>query len=157
EWISSSSARSSMRQLRLAARMGRVTLALLFLALIAAGCGRPGHGAETDSEKGSDVEILNAALGQELTALGLYTEGMPRIGPRFAPAARRLRAQEQEYVSAISKVIRGLGGEATATATEVNLDELHNQGDVLARAYGLESAALAADIEAAPRLYSDAP
>ena len=129
----------------------------LQIAHNAAGCGKPGHGAETDSEKGSDVDILNAALGQELTALEVYTEGMPRVGPRFAPAARRLRAQEQEYVSAISKAIRGLGGEATATPTDVNLDELHNQGDVLTRAYELESAALAADIEAGPRLFSGAP
>jgi hypothetical protein len=138
--------------------MGRAAVALLLVVLVAAaGCGKPGHGAETDSEKGSDAEILNAALGQELTALEVYTEGMPRIEPRFAPAARRLRAQEQEYVSAIAKAIRGLGGEATATATELDLDELHNQGDVLRLAYELESAALASDIEAAPRLFSDAP
>ncbi len=91
--------------------MARVAIAILLIALFAAGCGKPGHGAETDSEKGSDAEILNAALGEELTALEAYTEGMPEIDPRFAPAARRLRAQEQEYVSAIAKAIRGLGGE----------------------------------------------
>jgi len=138
--------------------MGRfLTIALLLIAVIVTGCGKPGHGAETDSEKGSDADILNAALGQELTALAVYTEGMPKMGPRFAPAARRLRAQEQEYVSAIAKAIRGLGGEATATASEIDLDELHNQRDVLTLAYELESAALASDIEAAPRLFSDAP
>ncbi len=138
--------------------MGRfLTIALLLIVVIATGCGKPGHGAETDSEKGSDADILNAALGQELTALDLYTEGMPRIGARFAPVARRLRAQEQEYVSAISKAIRGLGGEATATTAEIDLEELHNQQDVLTLAYELESAALASDIEAAPRLFADAP
>jgi hypothetical protein len=138
--------------------MGRfATIALLLIAVIATGCGKPGHGAETDSEKGSDAEILNAALAQELTALEAYTEGMPRIGPRFAPAARRLRAQEQEYVSAIAKAIRGLGGDATGVASELDLNELHNQRDVLTLAYELESAALASDIEAAPRLFSAAP
>jgi hypothetical protein len=137
--------------------MGRAAVALLLLALLVAGCGKPGHGAETEPEKGSDADILNAALGQELTALEAYTEGMPMIGPGFAPAARRLRAQEQEYVSAIAKAIRGLGGEATGTASEIDLDELHNQRDVLTLAYELESAALAADLEAAPRLFSDAP
>jgi hypothetical protein len=137
---------------------GAVACALLLLiSLLAAGCGKPGHGAETDAEKGSDVEILNAALGQELSALAVYTEGMPVIEPGFAAAARRLRAQEQEYVSAISKAIRGLGGRATATGTEIEPDEMRNQGDVLRRAYGLESAALASAIEAAPRLFSDAP
>jgi hypothetical protein len=68
-----------------------------------------------------------------------------------------LRAQEQEFVSGIAKAIRGLGGEATATATELDLAELHNQGDVLTMAYELESAALAYDIESAPRLNSAAP
>ncbi|HEX3242217.1 MAG TPA: ferritin-like domain-containing protein [Solirubrobacterales bacterium] len=138
--------------------MGRfATIALLLIVVVVTGCGKPGHGAETDSQKGSDAEILNAALGQELTALEVYTEGMSRIGPRFTPAARRLRAQEQEYVSAIAKAIRGLGGRATATAVEIDLGELHNQRDVLTLAYELESAALASDIEAAPRLFSDAP
>jgi hypothetical protein len=137
--------------------MARPAFVLLLVALVAIGCGKPGHGAETDSDKGSDAEILNAALGQELTLLEAYTEGMPRIGPRFAPAARRLRAQEQEYVSAISKAIRGLGGDATGAAAELDHDGLHNQSDVLTLAYELESAALASDIEAAPRLSTDAP
>ncbi len=137
--------------------MGRATIALLLIALLAAGCGKPGHGAETDSEKGSDADILNVALGQEMTALEAYTEGSALIGPRFAPAARRLRAQEQEYVSAIAKAIRGLGGEATSTASGIEPDELHNQRDALTMAYELESAALAYDVEVAPRLFSDAP
>jgi hypothetical protein len=138
----------------LPARFGACVL--LLVAILVVGCGKPGHGAETDSEKGSDAEILNAALGQELSALAVYTEGMPAIGRRFA-AARRLRAQEEEYVSAISKAIRGLGARATATGTEIDADELRNQRDVLTLAYELESAALASDIEAAPRLFTDAP
>jgi hypothetical protein len=137
--------------------MARVAIAILLVVLFAAGCGQPGHGAETDSEKGSDVEILNAALGRELTVLAAYTQGMPRIGPRFALSARRLRAQEQEYVSAIAKAIRGVGGRATGTASEIDTGELHNQKDVLTLAYELESAALAADVEAAPRLFTEAP
>jgi hypothetical protein len=137
--------------------MGRAVLALLLIAVLAAGCGKPGHGAETDSEKGSDAEILNTLLARELTAVDVYTQGMPSIRPGFAAAARRLRAQEQEYVSGISKAIRGLGGRATASASEIEPGELHNQRDVLTLAYELESAALAADIEASPRLFSEAP
>jgi hypothetical protein len=137
--------------------MGRATLALLLVALLAVGCGKPGHGAETDSEKGADVESLNAALARELSALDVYTNGMARIGLGFAPSARRLRAQEQEYVSAIAKAIRGLGGRATATAEEVDLSQLRDQRDVLTLAYEIESGALTAAIDASPRLYSEAP
>ena len=80
---------------------------------LAAGCGKPGHGAETDSEKGADVGVLNAALGQELTALDAYTAGhaadqgavRPRGSAAFAPRSRNTS-------SAIAKAIRGLGGEA---------------------------------------------
>jgi Ferritin-like domain len=133
------------------------TTALLLITLLAAGCGMRGHGAETDPDKGSDAEILNAALAEELTALDAYTRGMPKVKPGFAPAARRLRAQEQEYASAISKVIRGLGGEATATASELDFGEIRTQADVLTLAYELESEALAHDLEAAPRLFTDAP
>lgn len=137
--------------------MARASLALLLIALLVAGCGKPGHGAETDSEKGADADSLNAALAQELTALDVYSRGMPMIGRRFAPSARRLRAQEQEFVSAISKAIRGLGGKATATASELDLSQVHDQGDVLTLAYELESAALTSDIEASSRLFSAAP
>ena len=137
--------------------MARSALALLLIALLVAGCGKPGHGAETDSEKGADVEVLNAALAQELTALDAYTRGMPMIGRRFAPSALRLRAQEQEFVSAVSKAIRGLGGKATATASELDLNQVHNQGDILTLAYELESAALTSDIEASSQLFSAAP
>ncbi len=136
---------------------GRAAFALLLIAVLAPGCGKRGHGAETDPEKGSDAEILNMALAQELTALDAYTGGMPKVRARFAPVARRLRAQEQEYVSAISKAIRGLGGEATATASELDLAKNRTQADVLTLAYELESAALATYLEAAPRLFTDAP
>jgi hypothetical protein len=82
---------------------------------------------------------------------------MPKIGPKFVPAARRLRAQEQEYVSAIAKAIRGLGGRVTGTAAEIDREELHNQRDVLTLVYELESQALGSDTEAATRLFADAP
>jgi hypothetical protein len=138
--------------------MARALLALALLAaVLAAGCDRPGQGARTDPEKGSDAELLNLALGQELTILDVYTRGMPRIRPRFAPVARRLRAQEQEYVSAIAKALRGLGGEATATAAEIDPDGLRTEADVLGLAYELEGEALASDLDAVPRLNFDAP
>jgi rubrerythrin len=127
------------------------------LAMLAGGCGSSGHGAETDPEKGADAASLNAALSAELTAVDAYTEGLPRLGPRLAPLGRRLRAQDQEYVDALTKAIRGVGGEADAEAIKPGLSPAAGPEAVLRLAYELESALLATYLEVAPRLYTAAP
>ncbi|HEU4943796.1 MAG TPA: ferritin-like domain-containing protein, partial [Solirubrobacterales bacterium] len=124
---------------------------------LAGGCGKSGKGAETDPEKGSDAELLNAALAQELTLLKAYTSAEPLLESRFRPVAHRLRAHQQEYVSAITKALRGLGGETEAEAGEVDLAKAVGEDELLALAYELENAAFLAYVEAAPRLFTDAP
>ncbi len=140
---------------------GRALRAVAVLAAAAAilvtGCGERGHGAETDPEKGSDAAILNAALGQELTMIDAYERGIPLLHRPLHPLARRLRGQEQEYVDALTKAIRGLGGETDAERADLDFSEVKTQADVLDLAYRLESTALAADLDAAPRLSTDAP
>jgi acetoin utilization deacetylase AcuC-like enzyme len=141
-------------------RRGVCRAALLFLtllALLAAGCGNSGEGAETDPEKGSDADLLNAVLAQELTLLRAYTEAPPLVEPQFRPVARQLRAHEQEYVNAITKALRGLGGETEAEADEVDLDSVASQDRFLALAYELENAVFAACVDAAPQLFTGAP
>jgi Ferritin-like domain len=132
-------------------------LALAAILVASSGCGRGGHGAETDPEKGSDVAILNEALARELTMSDAYAFGRPLLrGPRRA-VGRQLRAQEQQYVDALTKAIRGLGGDTEAEAEELELTGVKDQAAFLALAYELESAALASYIDAAPRLYTSAP
>jgi hypothetical protein len=129
----------------------------LALALVVGGCGNSGHGAETDPEKGSDVEILNQALARELTMIDAYTRGRALLrGPQRA-LGRQLRAQEQEYADALTKAIRGLGGDTGAEPEELDFNGVKNQAGFLALAYELESGALSSYIEAAPRLYTSAP
>lgn len=137
---------------------GRAAAALgLALVVLACGCGDSGRGAETDPEKGSDAEILNAALSRELTILDAYAAGRVLLrGPRRA-VGRQLRAQEQEYVNALTKAIRGLGGDVEAESEELDLTRVKGQRALLELAYELESAALGAYEEAAPRLYTSAP
>lgn len=132
-------------------------LALVGAVLVASGCGPSGRGAETDPEKGSDVAILNAALARELATLDLYTAAMPRLSRRDAAIARQLRAHEQEYADALTKAIRGAGGDTDPGEIEVELGEARSRAELLELAYELESAALAHYVEAAPRLYTDAP
>jgi len=136
--------------------------ALLSIALSAAivalgGCGSSGHGAETDPEKGSDAAILNAALTHELTLRDAYTRGRPLLHGRWRPIVRRLRAEQQEYVDAITKAIRGLGGDAEAEAEELDLGEVKGQTALLALAVELEAAARDYYVDQAPDLYTPAP
>lgn len=134
-----------------------VCLLLAFLALAPLGCGKSGQGAETDPEKGSDNELLNAALARELTTLEAYTEGLPLLKEPLRSVGRRFRADEQEYVDAITKAIRGLGGELEAEPEDVDLSGTKTQADLLAMIYELEGAALGAYLDAAPLLYTAAP
>jgi len=132
-------------------------IAALAAAALLAGCGSSGEGARTDPEKGHDADYLNSALGRELTTLDLYTAAMPVLEGRDAAVGRRLRGHQQEYVDAITKAIRGLGGEATGEATELELAALPTRVELLTRGHELESESLAANVEAAPRLYTSAP
>lgn len=132
-------------------------LVLAALMLAAAGCGDSGHGAETNPEKGSDAAILNEGLSRELTALDAYTRGNGLLRGRERALGRQLRAQVQEYVDALTKAIRGLGGDTEAAAEEVGFTQVKDQGSFLALAYELESAGLAFYEAVAPRLNTSAP
>lgn len=136
---------------------GRAVLVLLLAALasLAVGCG-DGDGA-SDSEKTADVEILNAALARELAAVQAYGHGQPLLRGPYAAVGREFRGQAQEHVDAITKAVRGLGGKTDAEALELDYEGVESQTDFLAFAYDLENAALAAYIEAARRLATDAP
>lgn len=122
---------------------GRAAVFLLAaLAILAAGCGRPGHGAETDSEKAAEVEILNAILAQELTTIAAYERSLPLLrGPMLA-VARSFRGQDQTHVDALTKAIRGMGGETDAEASELESPRPQSQADALTLAYEEENAAL---------------
>lgn len=138
-------------------RAAAVLALILTAILVASGCGDSGRGAETDPEKGSDAEILNEALARELTLLDVYTQARPFLrGSRLA-LGRQLRAQEQEYADALTKSIRGLGGDTEAEPEELDLTKTEDQAGLLSLLYEHESAALAFYIDAAPRLYTPAP
>lgn len=129
----------------------------LLLPLVASGCGGSGRGAETDPEKGSDAAILNEALARELTLLEAYTQGNPLLRGQRRALGRQLRAQQQEYANALTKAIRGLGGDTEAEAEEFDAGRRRDARAHLDLVYELESAALAFYLEQAPRLYTSAP
>lgn len=135
------------------------SLAIVLTAtlVVAGGCGGSGHGAETDPEKGSDAAILNSALGRELTLLDIYARGRPLLRGPDRALGRQLRAQEQEYIDALTKAIRGIGGNTEAEAEEVDLSEVRNQAGLLALASEMENATIEFYVDKAAQLYTSLP
>lgn len=130
---------------------------LVALAILVSGCGRSGHGAETDSEKASDVEVLNAALAQELTTIEAYGRGLPALRGPILAAAREFRGQDQAHVDALTKAIRGLGGETDAEAGEPEAPRPRSQAEALVLIYEKENAALAQVQDGVAHLQFSAP
>jgi bacterioferritin (cytochrome b1) len=130
-------------------------LALAALAALAAGCGEGDRA--TDEEKAADVEVLNAALARELTVASAYGRGERLLRGPYRAVGREFRSQAQEHADALTKAIRGLGGRTDAEQEELDFAGVTSQADFLALAYGLENAALAAYLEATPRLATEAP
>jgi len=134
-----------------------VVFALAASALCAFGCGAGGHDATTAGEKAADVEVVNAALAQELTAIDAYTRSMGLLhGPMLA-VGREFRGQDQEHVDALTKAIRGLGGEVEAEASEFEGPRPKSRPEALRLAYEEENVALAYYLDAERRLQTTAP
>lgn len=132
-------------------------LAVAAIALAASGCGKSGEGAETDPEKGSDAAILNEALARELTILDAYARGQPLLHGRQRAVLRRLRADQQEYVDAVTKAIRGLGGDTEAAAEELDAARFADRAAFLDLVDELESEAVDFYVDQAAQLYTPAP
>jgi predicted small lipoprotein YifL len=137
---------------------GRAAVFLILAATLAVcGCGRKGHGAQTDSEKAADVAILNDSLAGELTAVAAFERALPLLRGGMLVVAREFRGQDQAHVDALTKAIRGLGGEAEAEAAELEAPGPRDEAEALVLAYEAENTALAEDLAAPPRLQTSAP
>lgn len=137
--------------------LGRAAVFLSAVALVLVGCGKPGHGAATDSDKAADAEVLNTMLGQELTTVDAYGRVLPLLRKQALAVTSRFRGQDQAHVDAVTKAIRGIGGEADAEAAEPEEPAPKTGEDALLLAYEVENAALAEALDAAPRLNTSAP
>lgn len=127
------------------------------LAVLASGCGSGGDGSPADTEKAADAAVLNEALAQELTTVTAYGRAMALLhGPTLALAAE-FRGQDQAHVDALTKAIKGLGGEVEAEASELEPPGPRSRSDSLLLAYEEENAALAKALNAAPILFTPGP
>ncbi len=129
-------------------------LAGLFAAALSA-CGDGGSSPTTDKER--DVKVLNEILGRQLAVVAAYGQVLPRLHGADLAAAQQFRAQEQEHADAMTKTLRGIGGESDPPEEEIEASDLKTRADSLEFLYEMESATIDAELNAVSRLTIDWP
>jgi Ferritin-like domain len=146
-----------------ATRRGLAAAALTVLLLAAvAGCGG-GSGstgsATTDAtarevdapaaQPSPDAGALNAVLARQEAAVEAFAQVIPALPPRLAHLASYFRAQEQEHVDAVLKVMRGAARIAVEPSSEsIEVGELGSDRERLVFLYEVESATIDEELRA---------
>ena len=113
----------------------------------------------TDTGGGEgDVAVLNSALDLEHLAVAAYGAGAPLLRGETREVGALFRDQEQEHADGLAQAIRDLGGTPNrpkpAREYAPMFGDLRNEEDVLRFAVDLENTAVAAYIDALPKLTS---
>jgi len=141
------------RRVRRALLLG-AACSLLAIGLGACGGSSSGGGV---SEKERDVRTLNELLGRQLAVVAAYNQMLPHLRGIDHALAQQFRAQEQEHVDAVTKTLRGIGGEADPPAETIEANDLKTRADSLEFLYEMESATLDAELSAVGKLNVDWP
>jgi rubrerythrin len=125
-------------------------------AVFLAACGRedPTSRAPTgpDESDQADVEILNGALDLELMAVAAYKVAAGQMRGSVLEVGKTFLAQEQEHADGLSAAIKDAGGTPNRAKSSYDFPELRSQNDALRFAVDLENTAIAAYIDALPKL-----
>jgi rubrerythrin len=145
------------RRSRFVCLVSSVAAAIVVMGGCGGGGGGGGDGTVAD-EKAADAEILNVAIGQEMTLVeGLYA-GLPLLRrPEARALFRQFTAQEREHIDGFTRAMRGLGGEVDAEAEELDLSEVKTERDALLFAYQLPGSQLTHFLDDVTHLQTRAP
>jgi Ferritin-like domain len=142
------------------ASVRRGLAALTAAGLVAAGlaaCGGGGEATPTVVDKAADAELMNEVLGRQTAAVGAYEAVLPGLSGRDLALARKFRAQEQEHVDAIVKVLRGLGAAAEPQAETIEVSGRRSPAQRLEFLYELESATIDLELSTISKLTAPWP
>ena len=105
-----------------------------------------------DPSDQADVEILNGALDLELRAVAAYKAGAAKLrGSRLA-IVKVFLEQEQEHADGLAAAIKDADGTPNRAKSAYDFPVLRTEADVLRFAIDLENTAIAAYIDALPKL-----
>lgn len=125
-------------------------------AMFLAACGDDTKSANVattrDESDGADVEVLNSALDLELMAVAAYKAGAAHLKGELLQVGKLLLSQEQEHADGLSSAIRDAGGTPNQAKRSYDFPAMHSQRDVLRFAIEIENNAIAAYIDALPKL-----
>ncbi|HEX8157224.1 MAG TPA: ferritin-like domain-containing protein [Solirubrobacteraceae bacterium] len=105
-----------------------------------------------DESDQADVEILNSALDLELLAVAAYKTGAALLKGDVLQIGKTFLEQEQEHADGLSQAITDAGGTPNRAKASYDFPKLSSQNDVLKFAVNLENTAIAAYIDALPKL-----
>ncbi len=106
-----------------------------------------------DESDQADVEILNGALDLELMAVAAYKAGARLLTGEALQLGKLFLEQEQEHADGLASAIKDADGTPNrAKAAGYDFPLLRSQADVLRFALDLEQTAIAAYIDALPKL-----
>lgn len=100
----------------------------------------------------ADVEILNGALDLELMAVAAYKAGAGLLKGDLLQVIKGFLEQEQEHADALASAIRDADGTPNRAKSSYDFPDLRSERDVLMFAVKLENTAVAAYIDALPKL-----
>lgn len=124
-------------------------------AVFLAACGdddKTGVADGKEEQDEADVEILNGALDLELMAIAAYKEGAALLKGHALQVVKVFLEQEQEHADALVNAIRDAGGTPNRAKRSYDFPELGSQRGVLKFGVELENTAVAAYIDALPKL-----
>ena len=133
----------------------QVALSAVAISLLA-GCQSMAAGTSAAAAPGSDVAILNTALGLEYQAIAAYQVGAETglLQKPVLDLAVKFQGDHKQHAQILSSTIAKLGGTPamakSAAAYDFPVATLKNQADVLRFAAGLEKGAASAYLGAVP-------
>ena len=105
-----------------------------------------------DESDAADVELLNSALDFEFMAVAAYKMGAGRLKGELLQVAKVFLEQEQEHADGLASAIRDAGGKPNRAKSSYDFPRLRSQDEVLRFAIDFENTAIAAYIDALPKL-----
>jgi rubrerythrin len=125
-------------------------------AMFLAACGddtkSPNSATAPDESDQADAEILNSALDLELMAVAAYKAAAPLLKGEVLKVGKRFLEHEQEHADGLMSAIKGAGGTPNRAKASYDFPRLRSQADALRFAVDLENTAIAAYIDALPKL-----